>query len=85
MSQLTDSKKYTEVSFMIFRTGSCLIVGNCSEIVLMFVFDFIKSVLSNEYENIYIENDGSGVKIKKTKIRKKSVSMTHDYYTTVSS
>ena len=31
LSELNDNKKYTEVSFMIFRTGSCLIVGNCSE------------------------------------------------------
>ena len=83
MSQLTDSKKYTEVSFMIFRTGSCLIVGNCSEIILQFVFDFIKTVLSNEYENIHIHSDGFTVKTKKTKIRKRNVSMTPEYYTLV--
>ena len=29
MSEIGDNKTYTEVSFMIFRTGSCLIVGNC--------------------------------------------------------
>ena len=31
LSELDDYKKYTEISFMIFRTGSVLIVGNCTE------------------------------------------------------
>jgi hypothetical protein len=85
MSQLMDNKKYTEVSFMIFRTGSCLIVGNCSESILLFIFDFIKVILANEYETIRIENDGLAVKIKKPKIRKRVVSMTPEYYTLISS
>ena len=84
MNQLMDSKKYTEVSFMIFRTGSCLIVGNCSEPILMFVFDFIKNIFASEYENIHIENDGSSTKVKKPKIRKRSVFMTPEYYTSIS-
>ena len=84
MNQLMDSKKYTEVSFMIFRTGSCLIVGNCSEPILMFVFDFIKNIFASEYENIHIENDGSSAKVKKPKIRKRSVFMTPEYYTSIS-
>ena len=85
MSQLMDNKKYTEVSFMIFRTGSCLIVGNCSESILLFIFDFIKVIFANEYETICIENDGLAVKIKKPKIRKRVVSMTPEYYTMISS
>ena len=85
MSQLMDNKKYTEVSFMIFRTGSCLIVGNCSESILLFIFDFIKVILANEYDIIRIENDGLAVKIKKPKIRKRAVSMTPEYYTLISS
>ena len=83
MSQLMDSKKYTEVSFMIFRTGSCLIVGNCSETVLLFIFEFIKTVLTNEYENIHIENDGNTNKVKKIKIRKKVILMTQEYYSSI--
>ena len=85
MSQLMDSKKYTEVSFMIFRTGSCLIVGNCSESILMFIFEFIKNILITEYDTIHIENDGLAIKIKKTKIRKRQIIMTPEYYTTISS
>jgi hypothetical protein len=73
MSELNENKKYTEVSFMIFRTGSCLIVGNCSENILMFIFDFIKKILKEEYTNISVENDSHLMKTKKTKLRKKTI------------
>ena len=76
MSELNDSKKYTEVSFMIFRTGSCLIVGNCSEKILLFIFDFIKQLLQNEYHSIHVVNDEPVAKHKKTKIRKRIVKIT---------
>ena len=42
---------------MIFRTGSCLIVGNCTEKILRFVFEFIKNILQNEYEKIVSPNE----------------------------
>jgi len=76
MSELNDNKKYTEVSFMIFRTGSCLIVGNCSEQILYFIFDFIKNLLTVEYENICASTDEPVVKIKKNKLRKKTILVT---------
>lgn len=81
MSELVDNKKYTEISFMIFRTGSCLIVGNCSETVLRHVFAFIKNMLENEYSLIFTKNDVQNTKIKKTKLRKKIINITQDYYT----
>jgi len=80
MNELGDNKKYTEVSFMIFRTGSCLIVGNCSEKILKFIFEFIKNILNNEYHNINIANNDAETKIKKTKLRKKQVLMTQEYF-----
>ena len=80
MSELGDNKKYTEVSFMIFRTGSCLIVGNCTEKILTFVFEFIKKILADEYKNIYVTNDDPVVKNKKTKLRKKTFSVTQNYF-----
>ena len=80
LSELDDNKKYTEVSFMIFRTGSCLIVGNCTERILKFVFEFIKKILTAEYSNINVANDDPVVKNKKTKLRKKIVNMTSVYY-----
>jgi hypothetical protein len=80
MSELDDNKKYTEVSFMIFRTGSCLIVGNCSESILMFIFDFIKNILKQEYERISVVSEEPIVKTKKSKLRKKNVTISNNYY-----
>ena len=73
MSELGDNRKYTEISFMIFRTGSCLIVGNCTERVLKFVFEFIKRILIREYNNIFVENEDPVLKNKKTKLRKRTI------------
>jgi hypothetical protein len=83
LSELSDNNRYTEVSFMIFRTGSCLIVGNCSETILLHVFDFIKSVFTNEYYNIRAINQEETVKEKKKKVRKRNVFMTEEYHKSV--
>jgi len=80
MSELDDAKKYTEISFMIFRTGSCLIVGNCTEEVLRYVYSFIKNILYNEYRNINVKNMHTEQKTKKEKIRKKTIQLTSEYY-----
>ena len=80
MSEISDSTKYTEVSFMIFRTGSCLIVGNCTEKILRFVFSFIKNILQSEYVNICSPNEEQTTKIKQVKIRKKKIQITTDIY-----
>lgn len=80
MCELGESKKYTEVSFMIFRTGSCLILGNCSERILLFIFEFLKNLLIREYPNISVLNNGTSEKNKKPKLRKKTVFVTHEYY-----
>lgn len=82
LSELDDTKKYTEISFMIFRTGSCLIVGNCTEEILRHVYDFIKNILHEEYYNINVKNVYTEQKIKKEKIRKKSINLTSEYYNT---
>jgi hypothetical protein len=78
MSELGENKKYTEVSFMIFRTGSCLIVGNCDELVLRFVYDFIKRILYEEYPDICVFNELGNEKIKKTKLRKRIIYVTNN-------
>lgn len=83
MSELIDSKKYTEISFMIFRTGSCLIVGNCSENVLRHVFAFIKQMLESEYGVIAMKTEIVEAKTKKTKLRKKTIILSQDYYNNV--
>ena len=80
MSELGDNKKYREVSFMVFRTGSCLIVGNCSEKILRFIFEFIKQMLMDEERNIAVANDQPTAKGKKTKLRKKNVNISDNYF-----
>ena len=65
---------------MIFRTGSCLIVGNCTEKILRFVYNFIKNMLETEYVNIRTVADVTNVKEKKIKQRKKTINVTSDYY-----
>lgn len=80
MSELGDASKYTEVSFMIFRTGSCLIVGNCTERILRFVYEFIKKIMYDEYHTICVENMDTEIKTKKEKVRKKIINVTQDYY-----
>ncbi len=44
--------RYCEISFMIFRTGSVLIVGKCTEDILHTIYNFLKTVLEDEYEQI---------------------------------
>lgn len=83
LKDLNINNKYTEVSFMIFRTGSCLIVGNCNEKVLNHVYEFIKNMLQNEYFIIRVTNNTTTPKIKKSKIRKKTIIINQQYYNDV--
>lgn len=46
------SMPYYEVSFMIFRTGSILIVGKCNEDILITIYRFICNILESEYSSI---------------------------------
>jgi hypothetical protein len=46
------SMQYYEVSFMIFRTGSILIVGKCNEDILNTIYRFICTILEREYSII---------------------------------
>ena len=71
-------KNIVKVSFMIFRTGSVLIVGKCDEHVLMSIYEFLKNILHNEYNNIFqknITNVNNSSKNKKKKIRKKMITI----------
>ena len=47
-----DTKAHYEISFMIFRTGSVLIVGKCNEDVLHEIYEFIRAMLETEYMEI---------------------------------
>jgi TATA-box binding protein (TBP) (component of TFIID and TFIIIB) len=83
LKDLNINNKYTEVSFMIFRTGSCLIVGNCNEEVLNHVYEFIKNMLQNEYFTIRVTNNITTTKVKKSKVRKKTIIINQQYYNDV--
>lgn len=46
-----DEDRY--VSFMIFRTGSILIVGKCENEELIIIYEFIKQILNENFRDIY--------------------------------
>jgi len=82
MSQLDKTRKYTSVTFTLFRTGSCLISGNCDEDVLFYIYDFVCKFLREEYEEIRANTKAfpEEIKAKKPVLRKRVVRMTPDYY-----
>jgi hypothetical protein len=72
-------KNIVEVSFMIFRTGSVLIVGMCEEDVLIEIYNFLKQLLQNEFENVcqgLLDNSiNNNIKDKTKKIRRKIITI----------
>jgi len=69
-----DTKAHYEISFMIFRTGSVLIVGKCNENVLHEIYDFIRTMLETEYMTIgkcLVPTDVALEKKRVPKIRRK--------------
>jgi hypothetical protein len=83
MTELGKNVKYTEITFTLFRTGSCLISGNCTEEILFYIYDFVKKILKDEYYNICVNPLTPEMKEKKIKIRKKNVEMTPEYYESI--
>ena len=70
--------KYTQknysLSFMIFRTGSVLIVGKCNEDQLYESYEYIKNILLEELSNIYSKSQiKDKKKTKKKKCKKKTI------------
>jgi len=81
-SQISEENKHLyanvmEVSFMIFRTGSVLIVGRCDENVLLIIYEFLKIILNNEFKNICQKNIkvDEAAKDKKKKVRRKNITI----------
>ena len=58
----------TKVSFMIFRTGSVLIVGKCEEDVLQEIYLFIRGMLEAEYKDTHIIRHSNDIQMEKVKI-----------------
>jgi len=85
-------KNVKKVSFMIFRTGSVLIVGKCDEYVLRIIYKFLIEILAIEYANIrqinsdengssdeFVKNQNIKEKDKKKKIRRKNIIVSSNF------
>jgi hypothetical protein len=71
-----------EVSFMIFRTGSVLIVGMCEENILNDIYAFLTNMLKTEFDKICQSLIGAShnvLKDKKKKVRRKVVTIMTDF------
>ncbi len=71
-------KQCSDISFMIFRTGSVLIVGMCEDNVIYIVYEFLKKIFKDEYNEIYIKTSEPNKKKEKKqkKQRKKMIVFT---------
>ena len=58
-----------KISFMIFRTGSTLIVGKCDKKVLLYVYKYLKKIMTDEYTSIMQVMVGEEKKKKEKKRR----------------
>jgi hypothetical protein len=67
-----------EISFMIFRTGSVLIVGRCDENVLHCIYKFLKNLLETEYPHIGNELNIIEPKKHNVKLRRKIINVTEN-------
>lgn len=71
-------KNVKPVSFMIFRTGSVLIVGKCDENVLIIIYEFLKNIMITEYKNIWqkitpADTNAIALKEKSKKMRRRNI------------
>jgi len=62
-----------EISFMVFRTGSVLIVGHCSIPILHIVYNFLKTILIDDFKDFRIETAKPLIKPEKKKKRRKKI------------
>uniref|UniRef100_A0A6C0KIE7 TATA-box binding protein n=1 Tax=viral metagenome TaxID=1070528 RepID=A0A6C0KIE7_9ZZZZ len=67
-------KSGNQVSYMIFRTGSVLIVGKCEDDELNDIYSFLKQLFEDEYLDIY-EEESDLEKMEKLKKKNKKKPM----------
>jgi len=65
------------ISFMIFRTGSILIVGNCDEEIINIIYKFIINILKKKLYNNIIKKKIYNKKKNKKKYRKRIIKFTN--------
>jgi hypothetical protein len=87
-NEMADKTAFIKVSFMVFRTGSALIVGKCSELILYRIYEFLCNIFEKEYDEIKVVdltaiegqtqegiNKSKKMKEKTRKLRKKIILM----------
>ena len=64
-----NNKNQIKISFMIFRTGSILIVGKCEENIIYYIHNFIKNIIEKEFNIVgkCVNNIKKETTIKKNK------------------
>lgn len=76
MSKIVVGENKRKVSFMIFRTGSVLIVGKCDEMDIHYLYEKICKLFHDEFQEIYVNNINSSSPPTKTKrIRRKYITI----------
>ena len=70
MIDTSESENSNAISFMIFRTGSVLVVGKSEEFIIKRVYSYLIDIFKNEYDEIYTESSQL-IKPDKTKRIKK--------------
>lgn len=73
---LNNNIENIKISYMIFRTGSILIVGKSNEEGLKEVYEFLKEILQKEYYHIKSPQIVINKNIKNTKIKKRYIYVT---------
>ena len=63
----------SKVSFMIFRTGSALIVGKCTENIIHTIYNFLVKLFIAEYQNINCGRSSTEAIKKKPAKKKKTI------------
>jgi len=69
----SDTGEDYRISFMIFRTGSVLIVGKCDEDVLYKIYNNIRGILTAEYPLIKVNGVEINKEVKTKKHKKKTI------------
>ena len=77
INKMGPHRKWSEISFMIFRTGSVLIVGNCDENILHIIYKYLKKIIYDEYDKIFIKINNDEKKKTNKKVRKKTILFTN--------
>lgn len=81
LDKLKKCKTYTRVSFNIFRTGSCLGSGKCSEEILRFAYEYIAQILVDEYPNIVTTKQD--VVEKKARAKRRNITVSREYLASI--